>query len=761
MKGHRSSSCPLKRVHFTAVEDEVIYFTSVSGNDHQCSNNQSNEDGLTSIFLIDTAEEHDTTILLDTQASAHIFCSIEAVSDIRNADKPVTVQGITGDRVKVTMEGDIKEIGLRGYFSQSMSANIISYSKLKETHDIRYDKDTDMFTAIPTEGPTLTFSCVQGHYTMNLATVVHTYVTTIDTKVLRNSAKQLAGARRAYEFMQRMGYVSYKAAAEIIQRGSMTNLPCTRADLVIAQDIYGTPAANQLGQGVQQTVKMRESDRIPLHQSVKQELQVDLFYFLGQTFFLSISVILGLIMVTHLGPGTEKVVTTSRTTEGSRSKAGQALILHIQQYLAKGFQINLITSDGEGAVKTVRRDIENLGADLNILGHGSHAPHAEAAIRHIKNKARSTLHSLPFPLPTKLAAALVAFVVNIFNMVPKLNSPGHLPAYTAFRGRVPNYILDAPFSFETAGFLQKAQGPMSSSAAPRADYCLWLGTTRNQKGTHRCLNLSMLQEITGDTFRPAPLTEDTLRQLKQLATPGAVLPPVMLEQLLDDPNAPYHLDPTRGVDLEAPPTELTEATADVIVSLTPAEVPLDDLEREETDITQEDITMNGPPILEEGIQDTSVPEEGVQDTSIPEEGVQESNEVEVSAHKLLSNRANPGYNLRSSTLDKHVFAALSIKEANSLYGAEVTDAAIVEELMNCIQKEIFEFQLPDYTAKSIIPSKMFLTPKKLPNGNIDRMKERLVAGGHRQDRSLYTDVETSSPTAALSSVMMAAALAAH
>ena len=86
---------------------------------------------------------------------------------------------------------------------------------------------------------------------------------------------------------------------------------------------------------------------------MQQELQVDLFYFLGQTFFLSISVILGLIMVTHLGPGTEKVVATSQTIEGSRSKAGQALILHIQQYLAKGFQINLITSDGEGAVKAV------------------------------------------------------------------------------------------------------------------------------------------------------------------------------------------------------------------------------------------------------------------------------------------------------------------------------------------------------------------------------------------------------------------------
>ena len=60
-----------------------------------------------------------------------------------------------------------------------------------------------------------------------------------------------------------------------------------------------------------------------------------------------------------------------------------------------------------------------------------------------------------------------------------------------------------------------------------------------------------------------------------------------------------------------------------------------------------------------------------------------------------------------------------------------------------------------------IPSKMILTPKKLPNGQIDRMKARLVAGGHRQDRSLYRDQEISSPTVALSTVLMAASLAAH
>ena len=48
-----------------------------------------------------------------------------------------------------------------------------------------------------------------------------------------------------------MGFISYKAAAEVLQRGSITDLGFTRADLVNAQDIYGTPAAYQLGQGTQ------------------------------------------------------------------------------------------------------------------------------------------------------------------------------------------------------------------------------------------------------------------------------------------------------------------------------------------------------------------------------------------------------------------------------------------------------------------------------------------------------------------------------
>ena len=107
---------------------------------------------------------------------------------------------------------------------------------------------------------------------MNLTTVCNAYSIYATETSAKYSIKQLAGSRRAYEFMQRMGYISYKAAAEIIQRGSMQDIPFTRSDLVTAQDIYGTPAAYQLGQGTQQQTKTRQDDRIPVHESVTQEL---------------------------------------------------------------------------------------------------------------------------------------------------------------------------------------------------------------------------------------------------------------------------------------------------------------------------------------------------------------------------------------------------------------------------------------------------------------------------------------------------------
>ena len=84
----------------------------------------------------------------------------------------------------------------------------------------------------------------------------------------------------------------------------------------------------------------------------------------------------------------------------------------------------------------------------------------------------------------------------------------------------------------------------------------------------------------------------------------------------------------------------------------------------------------------------------------------------------MRNTINEGYNLRASTRDKHVYSTFSIQAARKVFGRELSDKATDEELRMCIKKDVWEYLEPSYITKGAIPSRMFLTPKKLPNGDI-------------------------------------------
>ena len=176
--------------------------------------------------------------------------------------------------------------------------------------------------------------------------------------------------------------------------------------------------------------------------------------------------------------------------------------------------------------------------------------------------------------------------------------------------------------------------------------------------------------------------------------------------------------------------------------------------------TERAVTFEEPEIFQqeevEIERETVEPEDDLQEGCVPDR-------TETQAAELVDvrNSINKGYNLRASTRGKHVYSTFSIKAARKIYGKELSDKATDEELRMCIQKDVWEYLEPTYVTKGAIPSQMFLTPKKLPNGDIDRIKGRVVTGGHRQDRSLYDDNEISSPTVALTSVIVMAALAAR
>jgi hypothetical protein len=141
--------------------------------------------------------------------------------------------------------------------------------------------------------------------------------------------------------------------------------------------------------------------------------------------------------------------------------------------------------------------------------------------------------------------------------------------------------------------------------------------------------------------------------------------------------------------------------------------------------------------------------------------VQEDSEEINIAEQLTAVRQTQRYNFRSSTTDKHVYAVLSYKEAEVIYGPQAVREAGFTELRNCIDKGVWECLSPLSKLAKPIPSKLFLTPKISPSGEFKLLKGMIVGGGHGQDHAMFTDSEISSPTVSLTSVMIGAAVAAH
>ena len=85
---------------------------------------------------------------------------------------------------------------------------------------------------------------------------------------------------------------------------------------------------------------------------------------------------------------------------------------------------------------------------------------------------------------------------------------------------------------------------------------------------------------------------------------------------------------------------------------------------------------------------------------------------------------------------------------------------VQQMLTKQVWKPVLWEYLTDEERRSTISSSMFLKEKFTADGKFDKLRARLVAGGHQQDRSVYSDSETSSPTVSITSLFLIAATAA-
>jgi len=139
---------------------------------------------------------------------------------------------------------------------------------------------------------------------------------------------------------------------------------------------------------------------------------------------------------------------------------------------------------------------------------------------------------------------------------------------------------------------------------------------------------------------------------------------------------------------------------------------------------------------------------------------------------LRTSRAQPG------TYTRKKFGYLAVEKPNESvrreYGLHMTPEqavdklgmrgrlSIVKEIKQLIDRKSWHgVRLSDIAPaerKRIIPCKLFVKEKYTASGDFDKVKSRLVAGGHRQDARVYKD-KTSSPTVSTCCVLAIATIA--
>jgi hypothetical protein len=161
--------------------------------------------------------------------------------------------------------------------------------------------------------------------------------------------------------------------------------------------------------------------------------------------------------------------------------------------------------------------------------------------------------------------------------------------------------------------------------------------------------------------------------------------------------------------------------------------------------------------------DTSVPEPIIEEPTSNQPLPTSLEQIIPTATTLapaLSHRRPERDRKRPSRYDAPTFH-FSVREGLAKYKDKAADA-IKAELTQLCDKKVFSGvhwkRLSPEQRRKTIRSSMFLKDKFNANGDFEKLKARLVAGGDMQDRTNYDDV--SSPTASTSAVFLVAGIAA-
>ena len=719
----------------------------------------------TQLNVTPTHEQRPGYVLLDTCAQASVVNDRKLLSNIRVGKVLLVIEGVTDGTTESTRYvGDLGSFG-EVFFCEKIRVSVLSFADVCDRSSITYLRDDDVFRVVCSDGVKHQFYRAEKMYMTNMnndgidkndivpQSERHaiTAPTTVREREKLYHRHEIRRAKEAQRVCRCLGYEGYDGLLNIIRTGAFSNLGITPQDVRRANDIYGPLIAHIKGTSTRKKPEFRNPIKIERVMDIMQALHVDIMYVEQIAFLIGVSKPMNLVTV-------EKLPKTSA------SFIGKVIYNFIDTYRSNSYEIERVISDNEPSVAGPLSRLPGIKHDP--VGTGVHVSVIESKIRRIKEKVRAILHSLPYNWPKKWLHWVIYFAVRARNRIPVRGSGTVLSPVEILTGIKCDAKKDLRVAF--GDYVQAREMDTDKSMKERTKGCIALLPLGNLEGSVKFLDLATLETITRTTWTPLPITQETIDYINSLCERENDVP------IPRDPTIVYRQGQVIDED------DYLNDEFDDVDEFEEYENDFDDEEHIDERDTDEDIEE----VLRDNNNEDINPEQEVdnnQDAEVAVTNDDFANENNEEATVTRSGRTlRPSARLRDEeyvshipkvnsklhvlkveTCKVHIFN-MTTKQGIDKYADEAVKS-IYHELRSLLGYDVWEPIQANTDIKDIkeylVPSKLFLKDKFKPNGEFDKLKSRLVAGGHMQDRTLYPD--KSSPTPSINSIFIIAALAAQ
>ena len=448
----------------------------------------------------------------------------------------------------------------------------------------------------------------------------------------------------------------------------------------------------------------------------------------------------------------------------------------ISVYNSHRHQVQKIVSDHGSNLVASAVNMGLLGVQMGTTIPGQHAKRIERKIRTIKSRERAVLASLPYKLPAKLHGELRANVITTINMLPTANSSGRSPM-ELFTGVKPDLRMLCRAPFGTPAIFYRPDQP--NGLEPRAEYGIIVGWHKGTKNGVRAYfpgrNLVLIRQ----KYTVIDAIPPEWGWKVQVASRVNSRPPVPLSNtlvqstvqayveeynsVLEDNYASSFVTPINTTlvpqvntfDQESvpPSVDVTSDEPNINNTITVPnllDIPASDSTPELTSLADKDIIMEDS--------------DNAADIIIPSIETSVKDEIEGELRRSTRNRnsfvgsgnsTNNEYSKFQARITVHCDRILHEMEANEAISREFK---CLREEMEAVVPIAFT-SIDTLHGDSIIPSHMLVNDKYTPDGEYDKTKARLCAGGNWLDPEACGDTASKTVNGITSSVILKIAAA--